>query len=637
MHMGICIEDIFINDNITSAMESLLRKHDGCGSDGVMLSEVEDYWAINGDAIKKSIADRVYTLGLVNQEEIVNRKGKRRTISVMNTVDRLIYRALYQKMYELWSPEFSEYSYAYQEQKGIVIAVEQAAFYIQQGSQWCAELDIYHFFDYIDHQILLSILREKIQDEAVLHMILAYLKCTILNDHIISQKNVGLLQGGALSPLLSNIYLNDLDHYMEKQGYQFCRFGDDINIYSQSYETSAEQLQDVCSYLMEKKKLILNEEKTGIFKGLNRKYLGYRFEMKQGSVLIKKENRAYRTVYRDWYTTGIQRVDQTYHLLNEGILTKHDYTILFEGNDGKKYIPVETTDSLYIYSNVIFSQHFFDFMNATGLNVCMINKYGEKIGGFVPQNNRRNIKMELKQLHVYDDEQERLKIARKLEIASISNIRANLRYYGRRKASEELREVVTQISTMIKELNEARDITQLMMIEARARQKYYSCFNYILENKKFRFEKRTRRPPRDPLNAMISFGNTLLYQKIANEINRTSLDIRIGIVHAAGSRQESLNLDLADLFKSIIVDRTIFTLVNRKMIDTTDFVEVENDGVFISNRGKKLFIQEFERKLYQKIEIDNQKRSYEYVIRREIQKLKNFMETGEEYKPYKYV
>ena len=136
---------------------------------------------------------------------------------------------------------------------------------------------------------------------------------------------------------------------------------------------------------------------------------------------------------------------------------------------------------------------------------------------------------------------------------------------------------------------------------------------------------------------MISFGNTLLYQKIANEINRTSLDIRIGIVHAAGSRPESLNLDLADLFKSIIVDRTIFTLVNRKMIDTTDFVEVENDGVFISNHGKKLFIQEFERKLYQKIEIDNQKRSYEYVIRREIQKLKNFMETGEEYKPYKYV
>lgn len=91
----------------------------------------------------------------------------------------------------------------------------------------------------------------------------------------------------------------------------------------------------------------------------------------------------------------------------------------------------------------------------------------------------------------------------------------------------------------------------MMMLEAQARQKYYGCFNSILEGKQFYFDKRTRRPPQDPLNAMISFGNTLLYQRIANEINRTSLDIRIGIVHAAGNRPESLNLDLADLFKPI--------------------------------------------------------------------------------------
>lgn len=89
---------------------------------------------------------------------------------------------------------------------------------------------------------------------------------------------------------------------------------------------------------------------------------------------------------------------------------------------------------------------------------------------------------------------------------------------------------------MIKQLNEAKSVTQLMTIEAQARQKYYRCFNWILDDKDFIFEKRTRRPPEDPLNAMISFGNTLLYQRIANEINRTSLDIRIGIVHAAGSR-----------------------------------------------------------------------------------------------------
>ena len=132
-------------------------------------------------------------------------------------------------------------------------------------------------------------------------------------------------------------------------------------------------------------------------------------------------------------------------------------------------------------------------------------------------------------------------------------------------------------------------------------------------------------------------GNTLLYQKIANEINRTSLDIRIGIVHAAGSRPESLNLDLADLFKPIIVDRTIFTLINRNMLDAEDFVEVEKNGIYLSGKGKKQFIQEFERKLYQKIQIDGCDRTYDFVIKSEIQKLKKFIETGEKYKPYKYV
>ena len=194
-----------------------------------------------------------------------------------------------------------------------------------------------------------------------------------------------------------------------------------------------------------------------------------------------------------------------------------------------------------------------------------------------------------------------------------------------------------KVSALIKLLNEAKSVTQLMTIEAQARQKYYHCFNWILDDKDFIFEKRTRRPPEDPLNAMISFGNTLLYQRIANEINRTSLDIRIGIVHAAGSRPESLNLDLADLFKPILVDRTIFTLVNRKMMNAEDFVEVENNGIYLSKNGKRQFIKEFERKLYQKLQIDGIERTYDYLIKYEIQKLKKYIEYGEKYKPYKYV
>lgn len=135
---------------------------------------------------------------------------------------------------------------------------------------------------------------------------------------------------------------------------------------------------------------------------------------------------------------------------------------------------------------------------------------------------------------------------------------------------------------------------------------------------------------------MISFGNTLLYQRITNEINRTSLDIRIGMVHAAGTRPESLNLDLADLFKPILVDRTIFTLINRKMLNKSDFIEVENDGIYISATGKKTFIREFENKLYQKVNVEGQERTYDFLIKREMQNIKKYIETDEKYKPYKY-
>lgn len=423
---------------------------------------------------------------------------------------------------------------------------------------------------------------------------------------------------------------------MEAQGYKFCRFGDNINIYCKSYEEAFRQYQNVKAHLEKQERLLINIEKSGVYKALNRKYLGYRFNEKNGKIIAKKEQKAYRTVYRDWYTTGIMRIDHNYHLINEGILTKHDFTILFEGDEGKKYIPVETAESIYVYSNVVFSGNFFEFVNKYGLNVNIIDRYGEKVGSFVSQNNRRNIKTEIKQIKLYEDEKARLDLARRLEIASISNLRANLRYYERRKPDEMLQDTISYITDLIHKLNDSKDITGLMALEARARQKYYQCFNVIMTASGFSFKRRSKRPPEDPLNAMISFGNTLLYQRFANEINRTSLDIRIGVVHATNNRPESLNLDLADLFKPIIVDRTIFTLVNRKMLDIHDFVEVENNGVYLSKNGKRLFLQEFERKIYQKIKYNGMERTYDFIMKNEVQKLKKFIEQGEVYKPYKY-
>ena len=194
------------------------------------------------------------------------------------------------------------------------------------------------------------------------------------------------------------------------------------------------------------------------------------------------------------------------------------------------------------------------------------------------------------------------------------------------------------MTELLIKINEAKTTESLMIYEAQTRQKYYKCFNEILNEEGFCFTTRSRRPPRDALNAMISFGNTMLYQQLAGEIRMTSLDIRFGILHNSKYRAESLNLDLADLFKPVIVDRTIFTLVNRKMISPyKDFKELKNGGVYLNETGRYKYIREFENKLSTQIKTGKAYKTYHELLREEVRKIESFFRKKEAYKPYKYV
>lgn len=143
--MEITIQAILSDENLKTARESFIGKRDSCGIDGIKLSMLDEYWEINGEKIKKSIMERKYKLGIIQQQDIVNQKGKKRTISLMNTVDRFIFRAVTQVLSIVWNPKFSEYAYAYREHKGVKEAVEQAAAYIEEENSWCAEIDIQNF------------------------------------------------------------------------------------------------------------------------------------------------------------------------------------------------------------------------------------------------------------------------------------------------------------------------------------------------------------------------------------------------------------------------------------------------------------------------------------------------------------
>ena len=196
--------------------------------------------------------------------------------------------------------------------------------------------------------------------------------------------------------------------------------------------------------------------------------------------------------------------------------------------------------------------------------------------------------------------------------------------------------IVKSFSEYKRLMKEADSIEHLMLIEARMRETYFSCFDSILHADGFKFEKRSRRPPKNEVNAMISFGNMILYGYIADAILKTDLDIRIAFLHAANRRSQSLNLDIAELFKPAIIDRLIFSLINKHILVAHKHFLANDDGSLLLNReGKRIFLSAFKEKLSQRIEVNGEKLSYEQVINREVWNLRRHIIEGEKYTPFK--
>lgn len=634
---------VFTDENIEESLKYLAGKKDSSGKDGVMLSDLPEYWELNQDRILGALEDGTYRPGIVTFCEIVNYRGKKRTIALYNSVDRLLLRCLMQMLQVAYDSLLSDHCYAFREGYGVTEAVNAAAGYLESNYQWTASVDIEKYFDNIDLSRMEKILEEVIEDEKIRLLIDRYLHVMVETEGIVRETEKGLIQGSPCSPFMSNLYLMGLDQMLEKKGIRYCRYSDDICLFFRKKEEAEQGYQWLKDYLKAEYDLSVNSSKSGIFYGVDQQYLGYRFEYdkKTKHITAVRKKKPISQNFHTWNRSCIERIDRTYHVVNDGILTKRDYNILFENENGKKYIPVETTQALNIHSNVIFSGEFFRYLNRKRINVQLFDKYGNSVGYFLTSENGYRTRTMMKQVEIYQNPVRRLEVAKAMEIAALHNLRANLRYYSKGKTSSEtsgaLNEAIVQLSDYITQVNQAKTVDEMLLVEGRARQLYYQMFNEICRNEDFRFVKRTRQPPQDPLNSMISFGNVYLYSRFATEIGKTSLDIRIGFVHSATYRNQTLNLDLADIYKPIVIDRVIFSMINKGMIKKErHFESGPEGGVYLNKVGKRLFIEELDQKIYQKLTIGNETKSYDTRIREEVRNLLRFVLHGEKYKPYKY-
>lgn len=632
------LKEIFSKEQIEEALQYILSRKNSCGIDGIMVDDFGEYWEMNGGKIIDLVLVGEYRPAPVKIHELVMATGKYRKIALYTCTDRLIGRILATYLQEKIAPLLSEHSYAYQQKKGILNAVQQAAGYMEEGKVWVLELDIENYFDNINLKRMEGELEAVVEDEGIRRLIHRYLYCDVAEDECVPFyiKEKGLVQGSSLSPALSNLYLCKLDKIFEEKGLSFCRFGDDINIYFEDRLQAVRCYPEIRKYLENEFFLKLNNRKGGIYPAMNRVFLGYTFKKERaGKVLITKKPKKKTVCYTNWQKSALQYTGREYHIINEGILTKKDYTVLFENEQGKRYLPSETTDKINIYSDVILTSGFLEYISKRNIDLAIFNKYGQFCGAFYGKKHAATSNMILKQVTLYNNEEKRLAIAKGIIIAAVHNMRANIRYYCKKHKIK--RTDVEKITDFIPRMNEARTVQDLMLIEAQCRQYYYTYMGQIIDSPEFPFSQRIKRPPTDEVNAMISFGNVFLYERIATEINKTSLDIKVGFLHSTNKRLASLNLDIAEIFKPIIIDRTVFTVIHKKILSASaHFQPMEKKGIYLNAAGKRIFINEIMKKLYTKITINNRTTTYNAIIRNEVWKIYKMIEKDEPYKPYKY-
>lgn len=309
-----------------------------------------------------------------------------------------------------------------------------------------------------------------------------------------------------------------------------------------------------------------------------------------------------------------------YYIFKSGRIRRNENTVEFENANGeKKSLPINDIYCIHLFGEIDLNTKLIVFMNQHGIPLHFYNYYGYYSGSFYPREKLLSGFLIVKQVEHYIDQQKRLQIAREFVSTAITNILANLDHY--KKSGKDVGAFIDKIKGESANIESVSSVSELMGIEGRARDIYYSSFGSFLREG-FEFEKRTKMPPQNMLNSLISFGNSLMYATVLTEIYHTQLTPTVSYLHEPGERRYSLALDISEVFKPLIVDRVIFNLINNRIIKEEHFLE-ELNFCYLNEQGRRTFLSEYQKKLDTTINNARLKRniSYQRLIRIECFKL----------------
>lgn len=329
---------------------------------------------------------------------------------------------------------------------------------------------------------------------------------------------------------------------------------------------------------------------------------------------------------------------KNYYLFNPGRLSRKDNTLKFtpiteEGlSQTPRYLPVEEVDTLYAFGSLDANSALYNFLGKQEVAVHFFDYYENYTGSFCPRKGLLSGKMLVAQTATYLDTKKRLDLAQRCLDGAAHNMIKNLKYYDRR--DKDMEPFITPMQILQKEIFLASNIKALMGVEGNIRKHYYDAFNLIINDHVMGI--RTKQPPLNIVNSLISFGNMMCYSECLRTIMKTQLEPTISFLHEPGDRRYSLSLDISEIFKPLMVDRVIFKMLNKKVLQEKDF-DVKLNRVIMKEQGKKKFVAAIEQRMCETIKHRtlNRSVSYKHLIKLECYKLQKHILGMEKYEPFK--
>lgn len=335
---------------------------------------------------------------------------------------------------------------------------------------------------------------------------------------------------------------------------------------------------------------------------------------------------------------------RTYYLFNPGLLERKDNTLKFtpieenEEDQGilnmgqPRYIPVENISEFYVFGSLRANSSLYNFLGSNNIAVHFFDYYENYTGSFMPRDSLLSGRMLLAQTSHYQEKKKRIALAKKFIEGAAYNMIKNLRYYNNR--GKDLEPLILKIDELSNKIPTANSIEEIMGIEGNIRMTYYNAFNLIIND--FQMGNRSKQPPQNEINALISFGNMMCYSQCLRAIHQTQLNPTISFLHTPGERRYSLSLDISEIFKPLLVDRVLFKVLNKKLLQEKHF-DRQLNRCLLNKNGKKIFVEAFEERLNETIQHRSLKRSvsYKHLIKLECYKLSKHLLDMEEYKPFK--